>query len=383
MGVICCAGLFANAQQPDVSGELTGSVTGHVIAQDTARPARFATVMLQPAASIGDSDGGPGNTVTTRTDAEGNFVAGNVAPGDYYVTANAPGYVSERAVLQAAATAGADPAALLAQLPVVHVSAGGATPATVTIERGGSLAGKAQWEDGSPASGVSVTAVSAAGTQAGGTAFGGRFGDGIPLPGVLHGIQSAGGNTLTASTDDRGAFRITGLPAGDYLLRIAIQPPPTGGGDRNARFGSPIRLYAPGVFRRADAKAVSIKAGEERSDIRIALDLRALRTVSGHVSSASAGQTIAFGRVTLVDPSATDLQLVGPIGSNGDFTVRYVPAGNYTLSVAGASTQMPSRGRTSGESRGVSFQPSSQPVAVADTDLSGVAVMLTPVASQP
>jgi hypothetical protein len=369
-------------QESAAAATPTGIVTGRVIAQDTQQPARFASVMLQSVASAsGEGGDGPrfggGGGVNTRTDAEGEFTATGVAAGDYYVTASAPGYVSERALLQAVA-GGADPASLLAGIPQVHVDAGGSASVTVTMERGGTIAGKVQWEDGSPAAGISMSALAA---SASGTASLSGF---VQLPGVLQGIQSPGGGSNFATTDDRGAFRIAGLAPGEYLLRTTIQQPmQQGGNGRGFNVSSPIRVYSPGVFRRADAKTVVVKAGEERGDVRMVIDLRALRTVSGHVGSSGSGQTVASGRVTLSDPNDKDLQLFGSIAPNGDFAVRYVPAGSYTLSVVGASTQSGGRRGRGEQSGGVSFQPFSQAVVVSDTDVSGVGITLTPVTAQP
>jgi hypothetical protein len=358
-----------NAQQRDAA---TGSVTGHVIAQDTARPVRFAQVMLQSVAAVtgeGREERGFNGGTATRTGADGDFYAGSVAPGDYYVTATTPGYVSERSLLQAAVNAGGDPTALLGQVPIVHVVAGEASSITVTLERGGTIFGRVQWEDGSPATGVSLNAVSTLNSAA--------------LPGSLQNFQSAGGGNF-AVTDDRGAFRIAGLPAGDYLIRSQIQTSPAPGSSRFAAFAPPIRLYSPGVFHKADAKAISVKAGEERGDVRMTIDLRDLRTVSGHAASANAGQSVASGRVSLVDPNDGDLQLGGSVSANGDFAVRYVPPGNYTLRIIGASTLAASgRNRESDSSHGTIFQAFSQAVAVTDADLIGVSVTLTPVTAQP
>jgi len=359
----------------------TGTVTGRVLAQDTQRPARFVSVALQSVASA-TSDSGDGvrlgsGGVNVRTDAEGEFTA-SVGPGDYYVTAGATGYIPERALLQAAVNAGADPASLLAAIPQVHVDVGGAASVTVTIERGGTISGKVQWEDGSPASGISISATAATATT---TTAGAQAA--VQLPDVLQGIQSPGGGTNFAMTDDRGVFRITGLATGDYLLRTVIQPPTQQGGGR-FQPASPIRVYSPGAFRRADAKTVSVKAGDERNDVRMVIDLRSLRTVSGHAGSGTLGQSVASGRVTLSDPNDRDLQLYGSILPNGDFSVRYVPAGNYALQVSGASNQSNGSGRGRGsQGSNVSFQPFSQPVVVSDTDVSGVGITLTPVASQP
>ncbi len=383
----------------------TGSVTGTVVAEDTQRPVRFAQVLLQSVASASPQPGednargfgrGGGGSIQTRTEVDGTFLAENVAPGDYYVTAVGPGFIPLHAQLQAQVAAGADPAQLLAAIPVVHVSPGAPSTINISLQRGGTISGRVVWEDGSPASGLSLavllnTPVTGGTTTTAGLPGSGNGNNGAALPAILQGIQSPSGNTV-AQTDDRGAFRLSGLATGDYLLRAVIQPAVQfgggqfGGGGRGPRYASPIVLWSPGVFRRSAAKTVSVRAGEERSDVRVVIDLRSLRTVSGHASSATAGVNVASGRVSLTDASDPSLQLQGSIDAHGDFSMRYVPPGNYTLQVTGASNQANNQPRGRGDTSttpAVTFQRSSQPVVVLDTDLSGVSVSLTPVQTTP
>jgi hypothetical protein len=86
--------------------------------------------------------------------------------------------------------------------------------------------------------------------------------------------------------------------------------------------------------------------------------------------------------VSVTDSSDSSLQLQGLIDAEGNFTVRYVPPGNYSLQIIGASTQaggLRGRGGEAGSTTpAVSFQPFSQAVVVGDTDLSGFAATLTP-----
>jgi hypothetical protein len=162
---------------------------------------------------------------------------------------------------------------------------------------------------------------------------------------------------------------------------VIQQPTQTGDGMRGFLYSSPIRVYSPGVFRKADARTISVKAGEERSDVRMVIDLRGLRTVSGHVSAPS-GPGIESGQVRLVDSKDGDLQLIGSVAANGDFALHYIPAGNYTLRVSGASSQAGS-GRGRDREGAVTFQPFAQALTVGDTDVTGVGVALTPVSTQP
>ena len=355
-------------QVPQQRGGPTGSVAGTVIAGDTQQPARFVQVTLQSvaAASASQQDDfrGLGSMSGARTEVDGTFLATGVAPGDYYVTAWAPGYVTERAILQAGVNAGSDPGALLARIPVVHVAADSTSTVTVTMQRGGTISGRIVWEDGSPAAGLTVQAVS---TDAN-----------VALPAALNAIQSPGAQTSVA-TDDRGGFRVSGLPSGNYVVMTVIQNRGFGGFQRGA-MPTTIRVYGSGYFHKADAKPMNVRAGDERSDVRMVIDLHSLRTVTGHAMASSPGLSVASGRVSLTDPSDPTLQMQGTIDASGQFVVKYVPPGTYTLQVSGASTTASSqfgRGRGSSSTPGVSFQPYSQAVTVGDTDLSGVAVTLT------
>jgi len=350
----------------------TGQVTGTVIAGDTQQPARFVQVTLINAAAPNTNDQGAfrgfGAISGTRTEVDGTFLASGVAPGDYYVTAWAPGYVPERSILQAGVNAGSDPAALLARIPVVHVAADATSNVTVTMQRGGTISGRILWEDGSPAAGLTVQAVSTD--------------TNVALPAALAAIQSPGAQT-SVTTDDRGGFRVSGLPSGNYVVVTMIQSRGFGGFQRGAPI-PPIRVYGSGVFHKADAKPINVRAGDERSDVRMVIDLHGLRTVTGHATASSPGLSVASGRVSLSDPTDPTLQLQGAIDANGQFSVKYVPPGTYTLQVAGASTtatgQFGNRGQQRGTgttTSGTSFQPLSQPVTVGDTDLSGVALTLT------
>ena len=311
-----------------------------------------------------------------RTEADGSFTLTGVAPGDYYVTAGGLGYIPQRALLQAAVAAGADPNELLARIPVVHVVGDSTSTINVAVQHGGTLAGRLVWEDGSPAAGIPVSAVSSVPVPA--------------LPTSLQGIRSLGNASNSVLTDDRGMFRIAGMAAGDYLLQATILSRGQFGGfgGRGQQMVSTIRIYSPGTFHRASAKPVTVRVGEERDDLRMTIDLRGLHTVAGHASAASGATNVASGRVTLTDSTDSSLQLGGLIQPDGTFSVRFVPPGSYTLQINGASSQANSgyggRGRGgSSSSSGTSFQPFSAAVTVTDVDLTGVAAMLTPVQGTP
>ncbi len=369
--------------QAQVSGPPTGAVTGTVLAQDNQKPVRFAQVTLQSVESVANASGGgrSGGGGQARTEIDGTFLVTGLAPDDYYVTASALGFIPERALLLTAVNNGADPARLLAGLPVVHVAADSTSTVNVSLQRGGALSGRVVWEDGSAAAAVTVAALPVPASGVSAT---------MQLPAPLNGLQLNGFGELT-QTDDRGDFRISGVPSGEYQLQATVQTaaragaPGGFGGGRGGQAPSVIRVFAPAVFRKSAAKSYSVRAGDERTDIQMTIDLRSLRTVSGHANSANTGQTVASGRVSVTDAADATLQLQGVIDAEGDFTVRYVPPGNYTLLISGASTQPappPGRGRggNSGPSTAATtFQALSLPIVVTDADLSGITATLIPV----
>lgn len=365
---------------------LTGTITGRLVYGDTQQPARFAQVVLVPAQVV-QADSQPGGGIrgfagmggNGRTDLDGNFTLTNVAAGDYYVAGQSAGYISETSMLQARAADGENAQALLTTLPVAHVTAGGTATVNVSLTRGGTLAGRIQWDDGSPATGVQVSAVlvtvgtsSTAAINQGGGQGGGRGGFGGGFAG------GAGSGTLA---DDRGYFRISGLMPGTYYVRATLQAPISGGGTTGFLQRSQAMIfYAPSKVRRADAETVTLHEGEERGDIQLLVDLRSMHTLSGRVGATS-GPEPESGSVRLVDATDSTLSRTGAIAPDGTFTLSYVPAGNYTLSISGASSNpSTSFGGRRGQqtSTGVTYQQYTGTLTVTDTDVSGISISLTP-----
>jgi len=332
----------------------TGFVTGSVICGDTHRPARYAQVWLKPVSS--NSNGGG---VETNTGLDGTFTVLHVAPGDYYVQAYVPGYLSEYAIEQSELDAGVEPKDVLAQIPEVHVGSGSSST-NLTLVRGGAISGRVQWEDGSPATDITVNVLP------------------VKQPKGVSGMSNSWiGSPSTAQTDDRGVFRFIGLAEGEYLVQAwAGQGAQKGGGSSLG-----ISAYAPGVFRKSEAAPVTVHLGEERDEIGMVLNLNALHSVSGHVNSSTVGQTITSGSVALIDSTDNDLQMLAQIDANGDFSIPFVPSGNYRLLVSSARAEVSSAGGHGGAQK-ILFGQQSQALAVADDDVTGLSFTLKPVSAQ-
>jgi len=171
-----------------------------------------------------------------------------------------------------------------------------------------------------------------------------------------------GGNRFGYESDDRGVYRIYGLPAGRYLVSA-------GGGDRpgvSRRIRYP-RTYYPDATEEAQAQIVEVETGAvvESIDIRLGAPLKAY-AVTGRVVDAESRQPV-FG----VSVNVGRERGPGPAGAgaaatnaDGEFRATGLTPGRYSASVRPSG--FPGGGaNTSGDfySDPVSFEISSDNVA--------------------
>jgi Carboxypeptidase regulatory-like domain len=379
------------AQQP-VSATGTGTVTGHVTLGDTRRPARFATVALYgvpaevTATPKPDPDAsdeakvkamaaalknlGKTNMVQAQTGADGAYVATDVAPGDYYVFGSASGYVSPLNQVQAIFEAGADLKKPLPGVQIVHVAADHQSTANVTIERGAAISGVISWDDGSPVTGAIFTVTPAKGDAKPPSQFGML---------VMTSMLSA-----LSISDDLGHYRISGLAPGDYIVTATLR---TGGqsglgaGTNLAKMMAvtPMVVYAPSAFHKADAKPVTLTAGEDLRDQAMTLNLAGLHSVSGTIASAEDHHGINQATVQLQDGADREFVRSASVDAAGNFTVTFLPPGTYTMKVSGGEDTEP-KPKTDKDKANIfgqgqktirSYKDGSMSVIVSDSDVTG------------
>lgn len=397
MRLRACCGVALAVASLGALGQLskpgTGTVTGQVTCEDTQRPARFAQVMLYEVPSslaplqITASTDPKARAAIIRemtshtlmqveTGIDGSFVAQDVPPGDYYVLASVPGYVQPRYLLQAAYDAGEDVLRGVTGVPLIRVSADHATDVRMSVSRGAAIEGHLLWDDGTPVHGASVEAEPT--TK-----------DHKNLPTQFSMINMGLGNVMTL-TDDRGRYRISGLAPGEYRVRATLQTNSrlmlvkgrpgaisTGG-------NMPLVVYAPDAFRQKDAKPVKLIAGEERGDEDITFNISGTHTVSGRVTSAEDHHAIS-GSVSLVDEADKRFARAGTVDEDGNFNVTFVPAGTYTLSVAGVDMAAePDEKNPEMTSQRVvrRYKFAKQQVIVTDNDVTGQNIELQPMKAQ-
>jgi hypothetical protein len=382
---------FVHAQ-PSAPAAAGGSVTGHVTCGDTQRPARFANVILfgVPAEVMPEAKPDSASNATkmvdmrkvadamrmvqTQTDIDGSFVASRVAPGDYYVFASVPGYVQPGNIVLAAYKAGTDVNRLIPGIPIVHVAAERSVETNLTVERGAAVSGKVVWDDGSPAARVMVSAVAAEGEKK-------------QLPPQFGSLGFNNMEGLLAVSDDLGYFRISGLAPGEYLVEGRLQTGTyfamQGGRMNGLTADSPLIVFAPAAFHKADAKAITLHTGEERGDVEMTINLAGMHSVSGRVASMEDHHGINAGRVTLEDTQDKEFSRSTGVDAHGEFTVTFVPPSTYNLMVRAARDTEPSKERSKDMIQTLdttvrSYQDGKQAVVVTDSDVTGQNLELAP-----
>lgn len=345
--------LFFAAQSP--AG--TSTISGRVVETGSNQPVRRAIVTL--------SGGVLANGKSAVTDDDGRFVIARVPDGDFTLTAARPGFVK--------ATFGASrpgrPGTPIA------VRAGTNRPdLSISMTHGSALAGMMRDVAGDPAPGMRVEAIR-----------------------IQHLSTGDRAEVLgEARVDDRGEFRIFGLPAGDYVLAATpstvvgglgeigapseaeidaklnalrmksalpapgAPPTPTAPpATREKGFATPAVFY-PGVIASGDAQVITLGANESREALDFAAMLSHAATVDGNVVAAR-GATLPRLLNVGIQGSGPQLPVHGGSISRGPqvqmdnnthtFRITNVAPGHYrlnakTFNAPGNNTQIIGSGGT-------------------------------------
>ena len=153
-----------------------------------------------------------------------------------------------------------------------------------------------------------------------------RTGEPVVGVGVRVDTVPNGETVKERSTDDRGVYRIYGLPSGKYVVSAG------GGGFSYADpYDIDVPTYSPASTRDTAAE-ITVRVGEETANVDIRYRGETGRTVSGTISNVAGGETGTF--VSLVSGFDGGTQFnVGsyPLGDGRGFIFAGVDDGDYTI----------------------------------------------------
>jgi hypothetical protein len=339
--------LGAPAQSPPTA---TGTAAISGVVSDAATGAAIAGALVY----LGPPNHGPSDQPThVLTDSKGRFVFQRLPAFDaYFLTATKGGYFDGH-------YGQGDIGGFGAQLAVNDGQWFG--DATIRLTRPASVTGRVIDERGEPVVGVFVR--------------------------VLARFDLAGRSAIAAgpatTTDDRGVYRIGGLPTGRYLIEVpSVQSSvPTGmsepsqgnrqeaalaadggGALRLGRYPTPLRsidgrlaaypaTFYPGVRTADDAAVIQLHAGDNRTSMDVRLVPVPTFTFRGHVEGAVGPVSRLTLRLLepdmegLGDGSEAATTLVDDLGA---FAFYNVPSGTYTLEARRAVSQLELRPQSPG-----------------------------------
>jgi protocatechuate 3,4-dioxygenase beta subunit len=288
--------------QTTVAKPGTGTISGRVLLN--GEPARDVAVVMQQQVS-----GGPPNQETAlraRTDSSGRFQIGAVAAGKYSIMAFAPGAISPD-----------DSSFSNWSGKPLNVSDGESVEnLELTLKRGGVIAGRITDAQGRPLVDERVSID--------------RIGkDGRPQQ--YYGSPYA---FEMYNTDDRGVYRIYGLPEGRYRVSVGVAQ-----GPGSITFGSNRAFYPktfyPDTPDESQAKVIDVTEGFEASNIDITVgEMKRSYDIYGRVVDEN-GQPVAgvsLSRGTLRDGRLLTYGSGGErSGANGEFRLIGVVPGAYGI----------------------------------------------------
>ncbi len=294
IGVLGCVVPVLSQSPPTDEGIATSTVSGHVYCADTNAPARMAMVVLQPADAVDNYRPDSSVQVTThaegvQTQLDGSFSIQHVSPGTYYVIASAPGYLSPLAFFSAhlgddSKLQEALKEQIANSLPRVTVKPNTSVSVNTTLERAAAVSGTVLYDDGSPASGLSVQALIRRKDQW--ILF--------PFPPFDRSIPSV-------MTDDKGSYRISGLPAREYVVEVQLNlsrfsytSDGNGSGGSSSGYAS-MHIYSGGKLRPKEAAPFVLGSGEERRGEDIEIPASKFHTVRGGIVAAHDGHVVNGG----------------------------------------------------------------------------------------
>ena len=311
--------------------EELGVIQGRVLAEDDAHPLAQATLSLR---STGAAPLERPRTV--RTDGSGEYTFRDLEPGQYVLRATRKGYIPRNYGQKSSYSFRREEVGTT--LTVGHGQV--LEDIDFRLIRGGVVEGRVVDQNNEAVERVTV---------------------------MMKGYRSLAGEGRLLpfgrdETDDRGQFRIFGIPPGNYYLSVSPRPFIR---DPRREIPSFAPTYYPGVLRIEEASRIEVTAGSEVGGFHITVIEAFSYSVSGRVLTAE-GKPAYSAWIMSMKESGNDLSsMMGPNTSSdlqGEFKVSGLLPGRHRLYA-----------RAGG---GEDAQMASATLDVVDRDLSGLTLVL-------
>ena len=291
---VAIAGCHSKAVAQEEKPAGNSIISGRVLYADTGRPVRRASVMLY-------SDLNRSPVRVTAANVRGEFRFNEVAGDSYFVVADAPGIVSPSSSFSITELGvGGNHEA---EYTRVTVDGKNAIRCEIKVLRAGSIKGTITYDDKEPVVNARIMLYR-------------RKGETV-VPFFL----------MPTVTNDRGMYRLDGLPDGEYFVGLAngeasVAP-------RNAReMAGVVNAFYPGVRTLAEAKSIQIQSGSEVTDVNFTVNDDVLRQISGIVKWRGSSDPLTEGAVSVrrkgdprVDVSFSDVMRSAPDDDGYGFRV--------------------------------------------------------------
>lgn len=284
---------------PTPDPKATAKISGRVTSADTGQPIRRATLRLVSFDVMRQAR-------TAVTDGDGRFEFAGLLAGRYQLNASAERYLG----LEFGQRRPPEPGRPIDLAEKQHF-----TDAYFSLPRAGVIEGTVVDEFGDPAPNISVMV------------YRSEF-----IAGRRR-LMPAGSPTALRPTDDKGQFRLYGLTPGDYFVGAM-----SGVFTESNETGGFAPTFLPGVIDAASATPVRLGFGQSVTNLTVALVPAVMGQMSGRLVD-PAGQPIGGGNLVLVPSERSSAQAWhfarAVADADGNFTLRNVPPGTYTIQAFG------------------------------------------------
>ncbi|HEY0429854.1 MAG TPA: carboxypeptidase-like regulatory domain-containing protein [Pyrinomonadaceae bacterium] len=324
---------------PTPTPPANSTIRGRVFYADTGRAVKRASIMLMSE----DGEGGPSSAPSALTDNDGNFQMKNVRAGAYYPIINAPGVVSPLAFFDfsLAKSRGGEKEAFqkaFAGFEKIAVDGVSALDVQIPAQRGGAIGGRIMYDDGDAAIGVRVEILRKVED---------KFMTVIPNLSTMFSMRTSG----VFQTDDRGVYRFSGLPAGEYIVKVteSVSHGEIGGRSSYDPFegifsgSSFLTFFYPDALDTKSAQIINVGAGQEIPEINLTIPSRNLYKLEGRTVAAKDKSSVKARIVLTKNGDDDDVFSIFGNGTNreqatitdedGNWKFKELPKGTYKIVV--------------------------------------------------